>query len=353
MDTVNNLVSAASKAIWGEQTTTENNETTGQEPVSGQTGNVEGGEPYDMGNAGSSALIFSHVTHSITSISQCQSNSLIHIHLSPTQNIKTNTNMQRWYSHEACIDPTSHTNTDRNQDFEESRNTSTAKPTSDPIGNVSTNTAGAPPTRPEDSKTDAHPSSGDTTGPGAAPSVDADPSSAPQNTQKQQGADRPGEEPGSSEHEGIKEAKKETEDAQKVDTSAAGPVPLVQKAKEGVTAGAGASGGDDDGPQKESHGEGTGQKYVRSTGLKAEGGDFDAAKPGAAKEADRKPYTMLVRVLEKWTLTLMLLGLLEQQGIHREASGSGSKDESSTGGNGGTEGKRKLKEKIKEKLHRN
>jgi hypothetical protein len=30
-----------------------------------------------------------------------------------------------------------------------------------------------------------------------------------------------------------------------------------------------------------------GTKYVKSTGLAADGGDFDAAKPGAAKEADR------------------------------------------------------------------
>jgi hypothetical protein len=62
METVNNLASAASRAIWGEgkstneaQTATEQvegNETKGQEPVSGQTGNVEAGEPYDKGNSG-------------------------------------------------------------------------------------------------------------------------------------------------------------------------------------------------------------------------------------------------------------------------------------------------------------
>jgi len=42
-----------------------------------------------------------------------------------------------------------------------------------------------------------------------------------------------------------------------------------------------------DGPQKSSHGEGTGEKYVKSSGLKADGGDFDATKPGAGREADR------------------------------------------------------------------
>jgi hypothetical protein len=59
METVNNLAAAASKAIWGEgkdtnetQTGVNGNETAGTEPVSGQTGNVEAGEPYDKGNAG-------------------------------------------------------------------------------------------------------------------------------------------------------------------------------------------------------------------------------------------------------------------------------------------------------------
>ena len=33
---------------------------------------------------------------------------------------------------------------------------------------------------------------------------------------------------------------------------------------------------------------GTGTQYVKSSGLAAEGGDFDATKPGAGKEADRK-----------------------------------------------------------------
>lgn len=64
METVSNLASAAtttvSRAIWGDQDQTDttadvtkrtlNNETGGQEPVSGKAGNVKAGEPYDMGN---------------------------------------------------------------------------------------------------------------------------------------------------------------------------------------------------------------------------------------------------------------------------------------------------------------
>ena len=42
------------------------------------------------------------------------------------------------------------------------------------------------------------------------------------------------------------------------------------------------------GVQSESKGSGTGEQYVKSTGLAAEGGDFDATKPGAGREADRE-----------------------------------------------------------------
>lgn len=136
--------------------------------------------------------------------------------------------------------------------------------------------------------TDKPTSSNDTSGAGPAPSVGADPSSAPQETQKQQGADRPTDEPTSEEHDRIAETKKEAEDAAKVDTSGPGPKPLSEVKKDGGDAGAGAGAGEDDGPQKESHGEGTGEKYVKSSGMKADGGDFDAANPGAGKEADRE-----------------------------------------------------------------
>lgn len=133
-------------------------------------------------------------------------------------------------------------------------------------------------------------SSNDTSGAGPTPSVGADPSSAPQETTKQQGADKPTDAPakGSDEHSRIAETKKEAEEAAKVDISGPGPKPLSEVKKDGGAA-TGATGDDEeDGPQQKSHGEGTGEKYVKSTGLKADGGDFDASRPGAAREADRK-----------------------------------------------------------------
>jgi hypothetical protein len=139
---------------------------------------------------------------------------------------------------------------------------------------------------------------GDSKPSSAAPNT-ADPSSAQQPTQKQQGADRPSDEPSSPEHERIKETKAEAEDAAKVNTSGPGPKTLEEKAREsGGVAGKGGGEGkgksgegegeEKDGPQKKSHGEGTGEKYVKSSGMVADGGDFDAANPGAGREADRK-----------------------------------------------------------------
>jgi len=123
-----------------------------------------------------------------------------------------------------------------------------------------------------------------------------------------------------------------------------GPRPLATVAKEcggdagnmktepepeSESSGDAAAGKDGDG-----EGKGTGELYVKASGLAADGGDFDAAKPGAGREADR---------------------LMEENGIKREAghdskpskldsmsSGSGSKDDNE---------KPSMKDRIKDKLH--
>lgn len=46
METFNNMTSAASKAIWG------NDGSKGEEPASGVQGDTSKGEPYDAGNMG-------------------------------------------------------------------------------------------------------------------------------------------------------------------------------------------------------------------------------------------------------------------------------------------------------------
>lgn len=52
METIQNVANTASKMIFGEQNTTQSNETTGQEPISGQQGKGTVDEPYDQGNSG-------------------------------------------------------------------------------------------------------------------------------------------------------------------------------------------------------------------------------------------------------------------------------------------------------------
>jgi len=94
---------------------------------------------------------------------------------------------------------------------------------------------------------------------------------------------------------------------------------------------------DEDGPQKTSKGEGTGEQWVKSSGLKADGGNFDAANPGAGKEADR---------------------LLEKKGIHHEGNSVEKSPSADTGSGKAAEAspdrkeKKSFGQKIKEKLHR-
>lgn len=167
-----------------------------------------------------------------------------------------------------------------------------------------------------------------------------------------------------------------------------GPRPIEEVARErggdagraGGNAGGGALGGGEakdegaggeDGPQKESHGEGTGEKYVKSTGLRADGGDFDAANPGAGKEAERMLFLVsLSPCCLKIALSLSLplppylvltilgfAGLLDQKGVHRDpgpkTAGSDAGDSKDTHAKDAHSGgkDRKLGEKLKTKLH--
>jgi len=117
-----------------------------------------------------------------------------------------------------------------------------------------------------------------------------DPNSAQKPEQKQQGADRPEEEPTSPGANTVKETKEEAEQAAQQDFKkdpndhSGEPLGTVKHDGSDTT---------DDGqpPAHESEKKGTGREYVKSSGLKADGGDFDASKPGAEREADREFYT--------------------------------------------------------------
>lgn len=161
-------------------------------------------------------------------------------------------------------------------------------------------------------------------------------------------------------------------DADPVKIEGPGPKPLEQVAKEhGGDAGAIDSKpvGTAPEPQQESggtHDDETGKLHVRASGFSADGGDFDASKPGAAAEADRECCFSYVEPCHTfWGLTrsFRLTGLKEvkeqspeNHESHAKSTGSGlhglhlphhkQEDESAT------KEKVSLKEKIKAKLHK-
>lgn len=94
---------------------------------------------------------------------------------------------------------------------------------------------------------------------------------------------------------------------------------------------------------------GSGEKLVHASGLAADGGDFDASKPGAGREADRKffpvPFEQEFSCVENTDgmANEYDAGLMEERGIDH-----GEKD----GKSGSGSGKRSLKDRIKAKFHK-
>ncbi|OCL04283.1 hypothetical protein AOQ84DRAFT_391649 [Glonium stellatum] len=157
--------------------------------------------------------------------------------------------------------------------------------------------------------------------PGAAPESAAAPA------QKQQGADKPSDAPTGEEVEGVKKKKEEGEKALKEDPNDHSGEPMhMHEAPKTQTerrdSKAGNPGGQEHGKEEKA----TGEQWVKTSGLAADGGDFDATKPGAGREADR---------------------LMEQKGIHKTAPGEKPQPPS----HGGDKDKVGLSEKIKNKLH--
>ncbi|CAG8981170.1 hypothetical protein HYALB_00013582 [Hymenoscyphus albidus] len=281
MDTVNNIASAASRAIWGEGQDPDNLNTTtttrpsGQEPVAGELGDVKHGEPYDKGNMGNTPA---------------------------TQPMRPKHETDK-AGVTSAHQPTSAT--------------STTKPTS----------------------------SNDTAGTGPTPSVSAAPApthdtSASHPSNIEQGSLNPKDTLSSTQKDAIKDTKRDIETSAKH----TGGAPEYHTGNGKYTEEEGTPGGMPDTIKKslkahESQGEGTGEKYVKSSGMNAEGGDFDAANPGAGREADR---------------------LLAEKGVHHEPAVKKTTENSQTlkdthtskeSSGSGEKGKVSLGEKIKDKLH--
>ena len=118
---------------------------------------------------------------------------------------------------------------------------------------------------------------------GAAPEPVASP------TQKQQGTEGPGDAPTGEEAECAKEKKEEGEQVLKKDPNDHSGEPMYmhdapKTQAERRESKVGNAGGQEHGKEEK----GTGEQWVKTSGLAADGGDFDATKPGAGREADRK-----------------------------------------------------------------
>lgn len=163
----------------------------------------------------------------------------------------------------------------------------------------------------------------------AEPSVGADPMSAQKPDQKHQGGDRPLEEPSGEEAAAVSGKKDEAEAAlnrRDPDDHSGEPMKVH-------------GGSEEDDPDRSKsmgqpgggeHGKvyGTGEKWVKTSGLAAEGGDFDATKPGAGKEATR---------------------LMEQKGMSKD-SPSGAPSTTSTTDTGDSSSGGGITSKIKSML---
>ncbi|KAK4190371.1 hypothetical protein QBC35DRAFT_79444 [Podospora australis] len=349
METISNIantaVTTASKVIWGEK----------EEPVSGRMGNVAAGQPYDAGNIESSS----------TALKTTDPNPEVEV---------------------------SHVETNQVQDTPRKTDLGAKERAFDANGNSAAKQVALPPPTPSEKAQQPSTTAVTTHDTDSGPSSKGDPFTTAVTTHKTEDsappiphADAAATKPSSTLPVDSTKAQNDTRDPSDPTTKpqavheknniddadggldvnnnpvkidGPGPRPLEEVAKErGGDAG---NVGNDHGDRSRSVGSvstteddnrkhsGTGELYVKSSGLAADGGDFDATKPGAGKEADR---------------------LLEQKGIHwgnktgndgSAAVGSGQSDkhhhhageDHHADHHGEHHEKTSLKEKIKAKLHR-
>jgi len=183
METINNVATAASRAIWGDSTQT--TEQSGTEPVSGEKGDTSAGEPYDAGNKEESTETSTTVPESNTTTTDTAASGI------------TTTGTQQ---------------TDLPIRTEKETDKTGVTSVTDPSFAVS----------------DTKPSSANAAlDSGPTPSTGTDPAIAAQSTQKEQGVDRPLDEPKEPVGSGATTTSEET-------------------TKESGVSGAGTSGGDFD-----------------------------------------------------------------------------------------------------------
>lgn len=399
METIQNIAAAASKAIYGEQTTA-GNETAGEEPISGETGQGTVESPYDQGNATNPIstsnhpasnnisktgdTTFSKTETTIPDRTASDTNKMPHD--SPTDNNNNGSSSNNPFvssTHGSDPDSLHQTHTANVLDPRIDADTEDRK---DPIGggmsdNSHVHTHGSDPSAPHANKAAPRIDSNQIGGRGTGDinSIPKNPNNAAeggppdphQDTDKtgvvgghgnpfvttdksterssnpgpvsnepkikQQGAANPNDNPMGEQKDAVKDTKEDAEDFLKTkdpnDHSGepmhmhtggpgeGGEVPRTQEERRDSNLGQ--PGGQEHGKEEQ----GTGEEWVKTTGIAADGGDFDVTKPGAGREANR---------------------LMEEKGIHRSEPGKPAPppDISNT-----HKDKVPLGQKIKDKLH--
>ncbi|KAF2278860.1 uncharacterized protein EI97DRAFT_440374 [Westerdykella ornata] len=342
METIHNVAAAASKAIWGEQNTdaTTQNETGGQEPISGEQGKGTPNEPFDQGNSEDRTKL--NETGGVEPISGLQGKGTPN---EPFDLGNSENPVPSWTDTNTTSEPNT-TSTEPpltslpTQPSPRTEPTSTMSDTTRiPNNPINAATGDSDPYKTtektgiiSDRQGDA-PKAEDVIPTERALNTGAPPTSDTPPQVKHQGADAPGDVPSPDQHAAIVDKKDDVEELlQKRDPNdhsgspmrmhdgTENTIPTTQEERRDSKAGM---------PGGQEHGKppkGTGEQWVKSTGMAAEGGDFDATKPGAGREADR---------------------LMEEAGIKK----STEQQPTTSAGSPGTKEKEKLSEKIKHKLH--
>ncbi|TFB01852.1 hypothetical protein CCMA1212_006152 [Trichoderma ghanense] len=289
METINQIASSAAKAVWGDS-----NPEAHKEPISGATGDVSKGEPYDAGN------------------------------LDPEDQSKVESSLN-----------------DKNENIDKDDT-----PSDLAEGEYYALSSSAKYKPLPETPTQEQPKDNITMPQGTTQPQDiSKPRDTPTDTRSNIPADKPSDKPA--------DTSVNPEEGKPLDElTGKGPRPVEELAREnGGNAAAAASDDSVSSPQdkdskpepsveeKQNHenaheGDAAAEEteYVKTTGLAADGGDFDAAKPGAGREADR---------------------LMEQKGLksaEEDSKGSGGRKSSDSGHH--HKDKPSLGERIKNKLHR-
>lgn len=258
MESISNAATAAAKAVWGENTTK-------QEPVSGVQGDVSKGEPYDAGNMGKhSHLISYQYQPSLTDTASPE----------PARQEQVEKSME---GRHVESEPIPHPQEDTTFRQSDTRDTGRIPQKASDLNDVDTTTP-AQASKPSAALEgyDSRPAEGLAARPVENIAI---------NDGRDASRDKITEStPLESKALSSKPLESEPLGSKVLDSKPLESKPLESKPLESTSSMPSTEKNESESEESK----GTGQEYVRTTGFAADGGDFDATKPGAGREADRK-----------------------------------------------------------------